>query len=160
MLVFGPMTDEAAEAVATWSYDAPYTVYNHRHARRASVVRGLLDPAHGYEAIFEAELGLVAFCCAGPDARVAGGAYEDEAIDIGVGLRPDLTGQGRGGRLVSAVAKRVAITHPSLRMRVTIAGFNTRARRVWGKLGFEMASSFRRPTDGIEFVVMVSVGPA
>jgi hypothetical protein len=45
-------------------------------------------------------------------------------------------------------------THPDSTMRVTIAGFNARAQRVWEKARFQEESCFVRASDGMAFQVM------
>jgi len=45
-----------------------------------------------YVAVLDARDEMIAFRCFGPEARVLGGAYFEDALDMGGGLRPDLTG--------------------------------------------------------------------
>jgi hypothetical protein len=40
------------------------------------------------------EVGQIGFCCFGPDAQLRGGDYHEPALDVGLGLRPDLVGKG------------------------------------------------------------------
>ena len=84
----------------------------------------------------------------GPDARVLGGDYSHDAIDLGLGLRPDLTGHGRGRDLVAAVLDRVSEVLANPTLPVTIAAFNIRAIRVWEAAGFAITCRFLRPGDG------------
>ncbi len=148
------MTREAATEIAAWSYDAPYTLYNHAPEDRADLVAALTDPANAYQEIAAPALGLIGFFCIGIDARVPGGSYAGEGIDLGLGLRPDLTGQGRGHSLAEAVLERAALTSSHARFRVTVAAFNQRARRLWDRVGFEMESCFTRDEDRVAFVIM------
>ena len=49
---------------------------------------------------------LVGYCCYGLDAQVPGGEYlinMPAVLDIGVGMKPNLTGAGRGHDFVSAI---------------------------------------------------------
>ena len=53
------------------------------------------DPTNRYHGVTgEDHSQLIGFCCFGPDARVTGFAYDEDSLDIGAGLRPDLTGRG------------------------------------------------------------------
>ena len=97
---------------------------------------------------------LLGFCCFGSDGRVTGGDYSAEAVDIGMGVDPKRTGRGFGRDIVGAVLNFADDTYgPGLR-RVTIAGFNARAIRVWSRQGFAVTQEFERPGDGREFVVL------
>ena len=96
----------------------------------------------------------MANCCFGPDAQVPGGDYEAAALDIGLGLRPDLTGQGRGLHYASAVCDFARNTLAPAEFRVTVARFNRRARRVWENAGFVRVQTFERQPDGLPFVVL------
>jgi RimJ/RimL family protein N-acetyltransferase len=125
-----------------WHYEPPYDVYDLGGGNVDDVVKDLLDPAYAYHAILSPEGELVAFCCFGADAQVPGGDYAGEALDIGLGVRPDLTGQGRGSAFVQAVLDFAQRTWPSPAYRVTIAEFNARAQRVWQKAGFVRVQRF------------------
>src|SRR5206468_9220263 len=52
--------------------------------------------SYRYQAVRDEDGELVGFCTFGEDARVAGYIYPDDALDIGVGMRPDLVGRGLG----------------------------------------------------------------
>ncbi len=97
---------------------------------------------------------MIAFRCFGPDAQVSGGDYTAQALDLGGGLRPNLTGKGIG-RYVIAAAMNYAIAqfHPHF-FRVTVASFNHRAKKVCVKLGYKVLSEFIRPSDGLKFEIM------
>ena len=97
---FVTMTEDAARTIVTWEYEGPYALYNSPLDQHISAVKNLLDPRNAYGAIHHKTLGLMAFYCFGPDGQVAGGNYETHAVDIGLGLRPDLTGQGHGKKLI------------------------------------------------------------
>ena len=154
MFALQPMFPEAAKAIARWSYPPPYELYNHPPEKRGAIVEGLLEPDNAYEVLQDDGLGLVGFCCFGPDARVAGCPYPEGTLDVGIGLRPDLTGQGLGQRLAEVVILRAADLAPTLPLRVTVAAFNARARRVWEKQSFHIDAHFQRPSDGTHFVRM------
>lgn len=140
-----------------WRYSPPYDLYNltMTGAAAADLVRFLADPANQYYALLDAAGDLVAYCCFGADAQVPGGDYTHSALDIGLGVRPDLTGHGLGGRFVAAVLAFAAQTFPPAPFRVTIAVFNQRAQRVWAAAGFRPVQTFTRPSDNMPFVILV-----
>lgn len=80
---------------------------------------------------------LVAYCSFGQDGQVTGADYRDQALDIGMGIRPDLTGRGKGAEYAKAVLEFADSFFKPKAFRVTIAAFNKRAIRVWQKLGFQ-----------------------
>ena len=103
MLTFCPMTETHARSIVAWRYDPPYDIYDVSTGNAEETVQVYLDPRYAYHAILAAEGELAAYCCFGVDAQVPGGDYDQPALDIGLGVRPDLTGQGRGGAYVRAV---------------------------------------------------------
>ncbi|WP_157110344.1 GNAT family N-acetyltransferase [Nocardia anaemiae] len=147
------MTSEFAAEMTTWRYPPPYRSYDLIGADPAYFT----DPANGFRALVNDEGALLGFRSFGLDGRVPGGAYDDSALDTGGGLRPDLTGLGRGlGRQAIATGLAYGREHfcPAA-FRVTVAAFNTRARRVVESLGFEYVSTFNATTDGAEYNIFV-----
>ena len=114
-----------------------------------------MDPGHQYYRMADEQGELVAYCCFGLQAQVPGGDYRSEALDIGLGVRPDLTGQGQGLAYVNGVLDFARATFAPCSYRVTIAEFNERARRVWEKAEFQFVARFQRERDGRSFVVLV-----
>ena len=154
MFSVGPICQADAVAIASWIYADPYTLYNHAPDRREAVARDMLDPAQCYCVLKDSSGGVVAFACCGRSARVKGGEYSAGCIDIGLGLRPMLTGQGLGRSVVAAVLEWVQRSAPGQRPRVTIAAFNIRAQRVWQDIGLVQTQQFARPSDGTRFVIL------
>jgi RimJ/RimL family protein N-acetyltransferase len=153
LLHFLPMTEETAHAAVAWRYQGQYAVYD----LDEESLPVLLDPANAYYAAFDAHDDLIGFCCFGAEARVPGGDYSDaRLLDVGVGLRPDLTGRGLGASFMGQVLAFARQTQPARGFRVTIAAFNLRSQRVCERLGFRPAGSFRRENrpDGMPFVLM------
>lgn len=155
-----PMGRDDAAAIVRWHYERPYDVYNVPVAEQARTILYFADPANAYYA-FRLSGELIGFCCFGAEARVPGGEYEGEdVIDVGVGLRPDLTGKGQGFAFVTAVLDfGDQVYHPH-GFRLTVAAFNERAIRVYEKLGFRTTREFVRqqgkgtPTKWIQMEMM------
>jgi ribosomal-protein-alanine N-acetyltransferase len=147
------MDEAKALAILEWRHEAPYDLYNLDPASLAEALRVFLDPQYAYYAITDHDGDLVAYCCFGPDAQVPGGDYRPSALDIGLGVRPDLTGQGLGLTYVSAALDFARRTFAPTAFRVTVAEFNKRAQRVCEKAGFRPVQSFHRHGDGRAFVV-------
>lgn len=152
---FQPMNEASARAIPEWHYDAPYDLYNIAPDDVEKEIQCFLDPQNAYHTITDERGDLVAYCCFGPDGQVPGGDYSAAALDIGLGVRPDLTGQGRGLTYVNAILDFARRAFPPTAFRVTVAEFNQRARRVWEKAGFRPVQSFPRSGDGMPFVILV-----
>ncbi len=145
-----PLTRAHAEDIATWRYAAPYDVYDMTGAEPDE----LLDPALGFHAVLAGQA-LIGFRSFGPDGRVPDWDYDDAALDTGGGLRPSLTGQGLGRSVIAAGLDFGRARFAPAAFRVTVASFNTRARRTVESLGFEVVGSFAARRDGQPFDVLV-----
>jgi RimJ/RimL family protein N-acetyltransferase len=153
-LTFRPAEEADIRAFSAWRYEPPYDVYNEDTEDSSTLVRYFLDPQVHCTAVTDESGELVAYCTFGPDGQVPGGDYGDPALDIGLGVRPDLTGQGRGSSYVSAVIEFARATFAPRALRVTVAAFNRRALRVWERAGFQRVQTFERQRDGMPFVVL------
>lgn len=152
-LIFSVLDESAAREVMRWRYDPPYDIYNIEDSDE--VIQYVLDPQNNFFALRDDNGKLVGFCSFGEDGQVSGGDYRLGALDIGMGILPDLTGQGRGAGYVAAVVDFARKEFSPERLRVTIAAFNLRAQRVWEKNGFRSMQSFQRDIDHKEFVILI-----
>lgn len=123
-----PLTPEQGEAMAGWSYPGPWAVYD---------VTGPVDPGEGFWAVVdEAEQDVAGFACFGVEARVPGLEALPGVLDVGVGMRPDLTGQGRGRDFASAVLAHGWEVPGTVRLRAVVQDWNARGRALLMRLGF------------------------
>jgi RimJ/RimL family protein N-acetyltransferase len=154
---FRPMTEAFAREIVAWRYPGQYDIYNVDDADAEEDVQVLLDPRYAYHAVCDADGILVGFCCYGLDAQVPGGDYsEPAALDVGLGLRPDLAGQGRGQGFLEAILAYARAQYDTTRFRATIATANARSRRVFAKAGFvEVQRFLSQSAHPLEFVVVV-----
>lgn len=141
-------------SIMEWHYEAPYDIYDPGHGDPEKNSQAYLDPQYAYHAITNEQKELVAYCCFGSDATVTGGNYNTPALDIGLGVKPDLTGHSHGDAFIESVIDFAIINFPDDKLRVTIANFNARAKRVWQKAGFKETSKFQRKPDGLPFVIL------
>jgi ribosomal-protein-alanine N-acetyltransferase len=98
-----PITRDDARAISRWRYDEPYSIYD----GDPTSVDTLLQPRFYYHSVYDERGDLTGYFCFGEDAQVAAGkrlgVYEVEpALDLGLGMRPDLTGMGLGEAFVHA----------------------------------------------------------
>lgn len=156
-----PVEEGQARAILTWRYEPPYSFYNADPTDVEGALQVLLDPANAYHAAGDERGELVGFFCFGPDARVPGGDYgDDDALDIGLALRPDLTGQGLGLAFLLAGLDFARQTFAPPRFRLTVATFNRRAIRVYERAGFRPGRTFRREAGGREYEFLQMTGAA
>jgi [ribosomal protein S18]-alanine N-acetyltransferase len=135
-----PMTAEDAEAIAAWRYPDPYSFYD--ADRDPGDLAELLDPSgwgHRYFAADDADAtlaGLFVF-------KVADGVAE-----IGLGLRPDLTGLGLGGTFLAAGMEFAAERLGASSYALAVAAFNHRAIAVYERAGFREIRRYDHYTNG------------
>ena len=122
-----------------------------------AAVAEFLTPEFAYHAVRDTDGDLVGFCCFGPDARVTGGSYFSPALDVGIGLRPDRTGQGIGGSVLAEVLAFAKERYAPPAFRATIATWNQRSLRTFEKAGFRIERTFRSEghRGGSEWVQVV-----
>lgn len=152
-----PMTASAAKHIIRWSYDAPYDLYNFdisSASHAASEIAFLTDPDKRYYGVWQAG-SLIGFCCFGAEARVPGGDYASPALDIGMGMRPDLTGKGNGEHYIQAVLDFARAEFAPTQCRATVAAFNERAQRACKKAGLTVVQTFVSTKTQQRFVVLV-----
>jgi [ribosomal protein S18]-alanine N-acetyltransferase len=155
-LSFTPMTRALAEQIIEWRYP-DYPLFNVAPEEAEAEIRVLLEPAYRYHVALNAAGEAVGFCCFGEDARVPGGDYDrEEALDVGLGLRPDLTGKGLGLMFLQAILEFGKTQLAARRFRATIAVFNVRSRRIFEQAGFTLRQTFYSGiTRPLAFVILV-----
>ncbi len=146
-----PITPCDARAISRWRYEEPYSIYD----GDPTSVGALLQPRFSYHSVYDERGDLSGYFCFGDDARVAAGrrlgVYEIEpALDVGLGMRPDLTGEGLGGEFLHAGLHFARETYSPPAFRLTVAAFNRRAIRVYERAGFETVETFGAATRGAE----------
>lgn len=157
---FRPLTEADARAIAGWRYDGPWAVYDAGPDDLAEMLAGL---AHSVAAV-AAAADLVGFLVFGAGAEVAGGRraglYPPIALDVGLGLRPDLVGRGGGTAFVRAgLAWACRHLDPTpTRFRLSVAAWNIRAIRAYEGAGFARGARFGSASRGTatEFLLMTA----
>jgi len=152
-----PMDAASAHEVIGWRYDVPYNIYNINVTPDTleAEIAHFTRPDHHYFAIFGTEHDLVGHCCFMREARVPGGDYSQEALDMGIGMRPDWTGQGNGSTITRAVIDFGIARYQPVRLRATVAAWNERAQKVCTHNGFQLVDRFTNPKTYREFVILV-----
>ena len=153
-----PITPAEVSAFVCWRYEPPYDLYNilldDGNDAYDKIVSYFLGSAiHCCAILHEGE--LAGFCTFGEDGRVDGGDYSQPALDIGMGMKPALTGQKHGDAFVTAVIQYANKTFIPSHLRVTINAVNSRAQRVWQKAGFTQQEQFICPRNGKSFLIFM-----
>lgn len=153
---FEPMTETCARAALGWRYLPPYDFYNQDPAQLENILnKSFLNPAYRYYSVFNEQDTLIAYRCFGEDARVPGGDYRADALDMGGGLRPDLTGHGLGLQVMRAAMDFAKVEFSPQAFRATVAEFNLRAQRACAKVGYVVVQHFIATHSGVPFVILM-----
>jgi [ribosomal protein S18]-alanine N-acetyltransferase len=118
-----PASDEVYEQLRAWRYPPPYDFYD-----------GDIDPPLNPERYFVA---------LDRESELVGFYYFEEKppdLDFGLGLRPDLVGQGLGLDFFNVGLAFARERYEPRRVYLHVAAFNERARRVYERAGFEVVS--------------------
>lgn len=146
-----------AGEILNWRYPYPYDIYNYQGDVDEEMA-SLLEPNNAFFAMLNLPGVLVGYCSFGADGQVPGGNYVESALDIGMGIHPNLTGHGNGKYYVQAVIEYGREHFRPGLLRVTIADFNQRAQRVWQKLGFKPVETFIKTGTESKFVILCHAG--
>jgi len=152
---YRPADKKSAREFVNWQYEPPYDVYNCPPDEIGDAVQYNINPVNNVYAMFDENEELVGYCSYGRDAQVPGWDYREDALDIGLMIKPELTGQGMGAAFVREVIRNGIETYAPGKLRVTIAAFNKHAMHVWEKNGFQQIYSFERIGNRMEFVIMM-----
>ncbi|MCB1645702.1 MAG: GNAT family N-acetyltransferase [Pseudomonadales bacterium] len=151
-----PLTAAQARDILGWQYPEPYDFYNPPPLLRPDedYIREFLNPEYQFHAVLSEQADFVGFCSFGLDGQVPGGTYDDSALDIGLGMRPELTGQGRGASFFHAIMNYATERFEASALRLTVACFNTRAIRLYEQFGFRTERTFQEPASWVDFQIM------
>ena len=133
------MTAADAHAIAAWRYPGEYSFYD-ADADPDDLAESL-DPA-GWERNFAAAMKTARHELAGVLAVKLTG----QVAEIGLGLRPDLTGHGAGEAFVRTCLRFASAALGAQRYILAVAAFNRRAITVYERAGFQEVERFDHVT--------------
>ncbi|TCZ79490.1 N-acetyltransferase [Paenibacillus albiflavus] len=154
---FQPMTEEFAAIICKWRYPGEYSFYDMEETDEdiAELLEG------DYYAALDFKGDLIGFICSGNAARLPIGhqigIYNDPSkIDIGLGMKPDITGKGSGQQFLTQAIHFLKELYPAHSFQLVVATFNERAIKVYERVGFVKGIRFinKRNEQEIEFLVM------
>lgn len=133
-LIFQPLKKQQALIILNWHYPYPYDCYNFKANTIQEDLCYLLDEKNAFFAVLNRRGELEGYCSFGSDGRVPGGNYDIEALDIGMGIRPDLVGQGKGKQYAKTVAMYRANRYTAKHLRVRQLKILTSGRKKSGNV--------------------------
>ena len=135
-----PVSPEEMDAISGWAYKPPYDFYDGRHEPVRNPER--------FHAAHDAEGSVVGFYYFEVKGRV---------LEYGLGLRPDLTGQGHGLEFFKAGLEYGREQFRPEQIVLAVATFNERAIKVYERAGFTRTGKHVRNLPGfgeVEFIDM------
>ncbi|AHZ53845.1 MULTISPECIES: GNAT family N-acetyltransferase [Bacillus cereus group] len=155
------LTEEEANEINTWTYEEPYNLYS--FSGEKEVMEELLDGT--YYGCCDDQGDLIGYFCFGANAQVPGGRDAhlyggrdahlyggEDVIDIGLGMKPALTGKGMGKEFFQAGIAFATKEFNAKMFRLSVATFNTRAITLYKNIGFKQGPIFL--SRGREFMLM------
>ena len=143
---FKLMSDEDAREISRWHYEPPYDFYDATSDH--DDLQELLDPERRKDSYFSvrdesgALVGFFQF------------EREGKTVDVGLGMRPDLTGKGLGvGYLLAGLDFARERFSPE-RFTLSVTTFNERAIRAYERAGFERGRMYTHHTNGGEYLFL------
>ena len=153
-----PFSEEEASSVASWSYPPPFDLYNLPPEEHQLLLARSAD-GEGYYPGLGQDGTVVAFAVFGAEARVRGQDAVNGTLDLGLGVRPDLTSQGLGSDLLGqAVTLGRALFSPQI-IRAAVAKFNIRSLNLCRKYEFRSVRDFTGPDERSFAEVLLPLHP-
>lgn len=155
-----PLSADEAAQIACWRYPPPYDIYDSAPPDASpkmlvEIAAYYLEPAHDYFGVEDDAGDFLGFGCFGVEAQVPGYDYtQEDALDIGFGMRPERAGQGQGHLFLAAILAHARRTSGAALLRATVAAFNRRSAHTFLRVGFVPIATFRsRTSHPLEFAV-------
>lgn len=132
----GRLTEDEAREVVSWKYSGEHSVYN-LPAWEKCVELGfsIVDDKRREEEYYSVK-----------NAGVFLGYYHlkdnGDYIELGVGIKPELCGQGSGNMLMQLAIATIEDMHPNIPIKLTVRPFNKRAIRCYERAGFEITREY------------------
>jgi ribosomal-protein-alanine N-acetyltransferase len=152
-IIIRPLTQDEARAAASWRYGGELSMYDGEPGQEDAL---LVMTAEGY-GYYALVLGgeFVGYCCFGSEGRVPGQpAPEDDLLDLGGGVRPDLVGRGLGAVGLPQILAFAREQFSPPGFRTAIASFNRRSIVLCRWAGFRPTCTFPGP-GGREFTELL-----
>lgn len=150
-----PLTESACQELCTWSYPAPYDIYNWPSwATMIDNQAEFADPQirdEQYRGVVDESDALQGFVQYFPIVGVT---------RLGLGLKPDQCG-GLGTQFVQLLVAEAQERAPEQEIDLEVLVWNERAIRAYQRAGFTITDTYKKwtPTGTADFHCMVYTGP-
>jgi ribosomal-protein-alanine N-acetyltransferase len=143
-MIFVPMNEEYANEIIDWHYDGIYSFYDMTADKEDLEEFKNPDNWDSYFAVLNEEGELVGNYCYW---------FDNEILNIGFGIKPELTGKGLGQEFVLEGIKFLIdkLDYKEKYIELQVAEFNKRAIKVYERIGFEFVEEFMQKTNGGEY---------
>lgn len=138
---------EAVEIADLWKYDGEYAFYDMTaDPEDYNEITSPESRGNRYFSVLDGSE-LIGFFCV---------EQEDADISIGLGLRPDMTGHGKGKAFLEEIVRFVQENRTFEKIRLDVASFNQRAIKAYERAGFVKTGTTQVSTNGgvYEFTLM------
>jgi ribosomal-protein-alanine N-acetyltransferase len=148
--IIKPMNEQSAQTIAKWHYKPPYDFYN--MDQDPEDLAELLNP-HNWDGSYyivvnehDTLIGFFIFI-----------TRPGNSLEIGLGLHPDLTGQGFGLNFLLAGLAFAREQFAPQQLSLKVATFNKRAIKLYIHAGFQAQETYLQSTNGgtFEFLQMI-----
>ncbi|WP_438444899.1 GNAT family N-acetyltransferase [Gorillibacterium sp. sgz5001074] len=147
-----PMNIRHCQDICTWVYEPPYDIYQwNSWAQMEEDAEEFADSQ-----IRETQY----ICIMNEDDFLIGYAQLFPLVGVtrlGLGMRPELCGQGLGAAFIRTIVEEARRRRPEDEIDLEVLEWNERARRAYAKAGFVVTDRYERPTPKgpMEFLCMV-----
>lgn len=145
------MSEDEAEEIIGWRYPGEYSFYDmERDVEDMAELRAAHVRDAKYRSVYVAD-DLVGFF---------GFALEGTTVEVGLGLRPDLTGRRFGREFLEAGLEFAREHFRPLRFQLRVAAFNERAIKLYERAGFVRDAVYLHDFYGTPYEFLVMSRPA
>lgn len=147
-----PMNIRHCQDICTWEYEPPYDIYQwsswSQMEEEAEEFGDDEIRATQYICVLDEEDTLIGYAQLFPLVGVT---------RLGLGMRPELCGQGLGTEFVQCIVDEARRRRPDDEIDLEVLEWNHRARKAYYKAGFRETDRYERPTPKgpMEFLCMV-----
>lgn len=129
MLDFHAVTETEKKIISEWKYPGEYSIYNNiSYDEQIRTGRGFANPENNHYSFYDGEV-LVGFI----NLREV-----DNYVHFGIGVAPDLCGQGYGQQIASMACELASEIYPGKEVCLEVRTWNKRAIRCYEKAGFRI----------------------
>lgn len=125
-----PITEDYAREYLSWEYEEPYKVYTIPAEHRDEELKEIQANIQNWFAVLDEQNNMIGFY----EYR-----FPEGSMEIGLGLAPQYTGQGKGRSFVRQCLRFAKQQYPDYHGEIflRVMDFNMRAIRVYERVGFQ-----------------------